>query len=356
MKSATTSPSRPRTTLPVMLSDQTFHSGHGVNAGHGYTKLVIIDGQGHQREPIVFPSQLAEAGTQQVQGATRQPTRIEAGGSSWWVGEDAQFADSQLTMHTAERLDDTSFIPALVRSAYERSGIGNDQAAGICVSCLPATWAVSRERCAALGTRIRAGAPVTFERLRVIPEPVALLYSLLFDDDGREVGDPQLNGQVGVIDAGQVTLDLAVVRRRLPIEDRLATSADLGMAAALNKVRARLSGALDMDLSLYEVDQAIRTGHVRMYGNAVSLPHGWDRPLISHANAMAAWIGEAWRGGAKLDAIVLGGGGAELEIVADRIRRLFRHLRVVERPQIAVALGCARYARSLATTSRVVQP
>lgn len=348
MKTATTAPVRPRATPSIVLADQTFDAGHGVNAGHGYTKLVIINRHGQQLDPVVFPSQLAEAGSQQVQGATRQPARIEAGGTSWWVGEDAQLADQQLTMHTAERLDDAAFIPALVRSAYQRAGLIGDHANGVCVSCLPATWAASRERCAALGARIRAGTPLSFERLRVIPEPVALLYSLLFDDDGQEIGDQQLNGQVGVIDAGQVTLDLAIVRRRLPIEDRLATSADLGMAVALNKVRARLSGALDMDLSLYEVDQAIRTGSVRMYGDAVRLPDGWDRPLISHANAMAAWIGEAWRGGAKLDAIVLGGGGAELEIVADRVRRLFRHLHVVERPQVAVALGCARYARALA--------
>lgn len=351
MKTVTTT--RPRSTSPVLV-DQIFDAGHGVNGGHGYTKLVIINRYGHQLDPVVFPSQIAEAGSQQVQGATRQPARIEAGGSSWWVGEDAQLADTQLTMHTAERLDDAAFIPALVRSAYERVGLLDDHTGSVCVSCLPATWAASRERCAALGARIRAGAPLTFERLRIIPEPVALLYSLLFDDDGQEVGDPHLNGQVGVIDAGQVTLDLAVVRRRLPIEDRLATSADLGMAAALNKVRARLSGALDVDLSLYEVDQAIRTSSVRMFGEGVRLPDGWDRPLITHANAMAAWIGEAWRGGAKLDAIVLGGGGAELEIVADRVRRLFRHLQVVERPQIAVALGCARYARALAAAAHVV--
>ncbi len=305
MKTATTT-TRSRTPSPILV-DQIFGAGHGVNAGHGYTKLVIINRHGEQLDPIVFPSQVAEAGTQQVQGATRQPARIEAGGSSWWVGEDAQLADTQLTMHTAERLDDEAFLPALIQAAYDRVSRLDEEDGAICVSCLPATWAARRERCAALGARIRAGSPIAFERLRVIPEPVALLYSLLFDDDGREVGDPQLNRQVGVIDAGQVTLDLAVVRRRLPIEDRLATSADLGMAAALNKVRARLSGALDMDLSLYEVDQAIRTGHVQMYGNAVRLPDGWDRPLISHVNAMAAWIGEAWRGGAKLDAIVLGG-------------------------------------------------
>lgn len=71
---------------------------------------------------------------------------------------------------------------------------------------------------------------------------------------------------------------------------------------------------------MYEVDQAIRTKHVRMYGDALRLPDGRDRSLISQAIAMAAWIGEAWRGGAKLDAIVLGGGGAELEIVAEPIR------------------------------------
>ena len=46
------------------------------------------------------------------------------------------------------------------------------------------------------------------------------------------------------------------------------------MAAVPNKLRARLSGALDMDLSLYEVDPAIPMGHVRMYDNAVRLPDG----------------------------------------------------------------------------------
>ena len=48
--------------------------------------------------------------------------------------------------------------------------------------------------------------------------------------------------------------------------------------------------------------------------------------------------------------------GAKLEIVADRIRQLCRHFQVVERPQIAVALGCAQYRRALAATAPSVQP
>ena len=93
---------------------------------------------GRQRDPVVFPSQLAEAGSQLVQGATRQPTRIEADGRSWWVGEDAQLADTPLTMHTAERLADAAFVPALVRAAYDRVGVLDDHTGSVCVSCLPA--------------------------------------------------------------------------------------------------------------------------------------------------------------------------------------------------------------------------
>lgn len=323
---------------------------HGLNFGHGYTKVVVITEDGTELEPVVFPSQIARAGGE-VAGGARIADRVLAGGEEWWVGEDAELADNQITMHTQQRLSDPYFIPALTSAAY-RMLAPAPTPSPVAVTGLPATWAANTEMAKQLGAAIRKGSPMTYEKIRVIPEPVALICSLLYDNDGQEVGDERLLGTVGVADAGQITLDLAVVRKKVPIESRLSTSSRLGIAQAVKQVRGKLSAWFEKDVSLFQTDQAIRTGSLKVAGQNRPLPSGWDAPIIEHGTAMASYMGEEWRAGTDLDTIAFGGGGAEMEIIVDRVQKRFPHLQVVDRPQIAIALGYARFARRIASQMR----
>ena len=57
---------------------------------------------------------------------------------------------------------------------------------------------------------------------------------------------------------------------------------------------------------------------------------------------------EAWGSGRQFDAILVGGGGAEVPALAEAIQGHFKHARVLPDGQIAVALGDARLGRLLA--------
>ena len=61
---------------------------------------------------------------------------------------------------------------------------------------------------------------------------------------------------------------------------------------------------------------------------------------------------DAWGRGRELEAILLGGGGAELPQITDAIRESFPHAVVVDEPQTAIARGYARLARRQALTAK----
>src|SRR5687768_527947 len=106
-------------------------AGHGPNIGHGWVKYVVIDQDGNELDPVVFPAQLARA-QRKVHGALGHVAAVEAAGAWWWTGEDAAAAGSPLTMIGQDRLRDSAFIPALVRGAFDRFGALNGSATGPC--------------------------------------------------------------------------------------------------------------------------------------------------------------------------------------------------------------------------------
>lgn len=322
--------------------------GHGPNIGHGYVKYVLIDDAG-ERE-LVMPAQIAPA-QRAVAGSLTTAQAVVILGGAYWVGDDAQIAGAPLTILAAERLADPVFIPALVAGAVARLGYLNGSAAGVCVTGLPATWASDPERARALGQRLRDGHPA-YTSIRVIPEPLGLVYAALLDADGAITGDPVFaDGAIGVVDIGHHTVDIATVRHMLPVASSLDTW-QLGTARALSPIRARLAAATERELSLYDTDQAIRAGAVRLAGRAVALPAGWDQPIVDLADQLVARLTEAWGNGAALDAILIGGGGAELAPLTAAIQKRFRHAAIVDRPQTAIARGYARLARRYAAERR----
>jgi hypothetical protein len=318
-------------------------AGHGPNIGHGYVKYVIIDRDGLEREPVIFPVMVGRA-AQTVAGAIARAETVEHNNAAWWVGEDALLAPSPLTILAQERLADTAFIPVLVRGALQRLGVINGGVPGYCVTGLPATWASDVEKAKLLGEHLRA-AHGGYTGIRVIPEPLGLVYAAALDNHGQISGDPALlNGQVAVIDLGHHTVDIAVLRKLVPMPTSLDTYA-LGSARPLQQIRAHLSATFERELTLYETDNAVRAGEVVIAATGRQFPAGWDRPLLENGEAIAARLVEAWGSGGQFDAVLIGGGGAEITQIVSAIRRRFQHAQVV--PQIA--RGYARLARRLAS-------
>jgi hypothetical protein len=337
-------------------------AGHGPNIGHGWVKYVIIDGNGKELEPIVFPATIARA-SQAAAGSLTRVATVKLGQHRYWTGWDAQLSANQLTMLGQDRLADPVFIPALLSGALERFGHLNGSSRGVCVSGLPASWTeqtgavdgkeVKNVHETRLGAALRAGSGTEmYHKVVVIAEPLGLAYSVLLDNHGQMAGDPKLaTGRLGLVDLGHRTDDTAEVLRLSVIKSSL-TSEDLGTVGPLTEIRSRISAHFDCKLTILETDMAMRTGTIAIAGRLRDLPHGWDRPLIENGNAKAARLREAWGSGHQFERIIIGGGGAELEQLTAPTLAKFENAVVAELPQTAIPRGYARLARRIAGTLR----
>jgi plasmid segregation protein ParM len=206
-----------------------------------------------------------------------------------------------------------------------------------------------RSRATALAERIREAVPGAFgpDQIEVIAEPVGVLYNELLTARGEMVGDDLLaEGRVGVVELGHLTVDVAEVLGRRPVAGALDTW-ELGTVRPLTSIRAAL--ASKRELTLHQLDQAVRDGGIRLRGQFFALADllgpNWDAPLRTNGRDIVARLVERWGKGNHLDAVLVGGGGAALPQITQVIQERFPQARIVNDPQMAVARGYARLAR-----------
>jgi hypothetical protein len=313
---------------------------YGYNGGYGYTKLIGLS-NGKKVVNVSFPSMIAPA-SRAVAGALERATTVTVSGSEYWVGLDAEMATHPLTDLSEGRLTHPALIPAMVKHATARISD-----AGTLVTGLPAHQAENEEHGRALVARLREASTLWEGDITVIAEPVGLLYSLLLDNHGKTTGDTALKGSVAVADIGHLTLDVSEVQKMRPVSTGM-DARELGTAQPLKSIRSFLSAELGRELTLYQTDQAIRAGGVTIAGQFVKLPSGWDAPLYRHAETIVSYLTERWGNGKRYDAIVIGGGGAELPQLTAAIQTRYSHAVIVPEPQMAVARGYARLAARIA--------
>jgi plasmid segregation protein ParM len=271
------------------------------------------------------------------------------GEGSYLVGEGA-IVQSRFT----DRREDRGWIAS---NAYQRlmlAGFTNVTAAAWCelvvVTGLPVAFYsadkdalrdrfLGHHRVAREGRRAQT---FLVTECRVIPQPFGALLAEALNDQGKIVNQDLAIGAVGVIDIGGKTTNLLSVNRLAEI-GRETASINVGVWDVARAVREYLvDHCSGLELRDHQVIDAIVKRHVKYFGTAVDLANVIDATLEPMADQVIAQATQLWNGAAGLEAILVAGGGALL--LGPYLARSFPHVRTVDNPVFANALGYWRFA------------
>ena len=183
-------------------------------------------------------------------------------------------------------------------------------------------------------------------RVVCIPQPFGTLLGQALDDRGRIVDDILATGRTGVVDVGGKTTGYLSVEDLAEVPSETG-SIDVGCWRALTLIRdavnARFPG---LELADHEIT-AIVAGDstVHYYGEPHDVSDIVSDALAPLAERIVAEATTLWNGGARLDQILVTGGGAAL--IGPAICEHFRHARVVDDAAFANALGYYRYSQRI---------
>lgn len=180
---------------------------------------------------------------------------------------------------------------------------------------------------------------------RVIPQPFGTILSQALDNQGRIQDNILATGNIGIVDIGGKTTNLLSVERLAEI-GRETTSLDLGAWDVVSVIREYLAeNYKELDLRDHEIAEVVRNRTVNYYGKS----HDLSKEVLSALSAFAVQVTGAatrlWGSGARLDKILISGGGALL--LGDYITKSFRQAEIVKNPVFANSIGYWKYCQRL---------
>lgn len=180
----------------------------------------------------------------------------------------------------------------------------------------------------------------------VIPQPMGTLANVALNDEGKVADGRIFVGRVGVIDIGGKTTNLLHALKMGDIE-RETQSLNVGAWDAVRAMRPHIEKMCpDVGYLDHEISDAIVKNHIRYQGKDRDLSEIAKSVLDPIAERIVAKAKELWPGeGARLDTILLAGGGALL--LADRIQEQIQHedIRLVDDAVFSNANGYYKMAR-----------
>jgi plasmid segregation protein ParM len=314
----------------------------GLDIGYGYTKAVTSTAE------VAFPSVVGQAERIRYQSDLMSENKLGihlvTPDGERFVGELALLQSRiKWTPQDRGRVTSTT-MTTLAQAAFSELGVSGNVAL---VTGLPVEWYGDREALAEqlkrqhVIRRCGGRCPVVeVSQVLVVPQPFGSLFALILDRDGRMVNEDLARGRVGVIDVGMHTTDFILVDRLRYVEKGSSS-----LTTALSRVH-QLTGRAILDahglqLTMHEVDAALRQGTVQVYGKDKDVLRLAEPALQAVAEELNAQASTLWGAGQDLAALLVTGGGAP--VLGQRILNRYPHAIAVPNAVMANVRGFLRY-------------
>ncbi|MBV7326997.1 ParM/StbA family protein [Chloroflexi bacterium TSY] len=183
------------------------------------------------------------------------------------------------------------------------------------------------------------------EQVQVIPQPFGALLSRVLNEQGEVVDTDLATGRVGIIDIGGKTTGFLVVDnlREIPKETTAIPTGCWDPIRVIGEtINDRFTG---LDLSSHEVIHATVDGAVKYFGKQHDITQVVESALEPLITMIVDETTQRWNGGARLDAVLITGGGAFL--IGETLGKHFPHAQIVDDPVFANAEGFYRWGNRL---------
>jgi len=276
--------------------------------------------------------------------------QIETDAGIWFVG-DAAIEQSGLKT----RRQDRAWIETPEYMALLLAGISElTTATGVTIELvtgLPVAYFGDR---AALKARLmdthnvkragrRRGQRIEIRDVVILPQGLAAVLSEALDDRGKIRPGPVSEGTVGLVDIGGHTVNVATFAELREIA-RQTASIDAGLWTSLTEIGKRINAAFPgQELRGHEIAEAVKRGMIRHYGEEQDISGIAQAVLKPFARQILGEASQVWGNAARLDVLLVAGGGAE--IVGPALLAEYPHARVIQNPQWANVEGYLKFAR-----------
>lgn len=187
------------------------------------------------------------------------------------------------------------------------------------------------------------GGQIKFASIRIVPQGVAAVVDWGLLDDGK--AKPEFGGEIGVVDIGGRTTDIAVIVGGNKIDHkRSGTVKDLGVLRAMDLLdeALRRKFPLEEDLSRSVLETAIRTRRIKLWADTYDIGPDVDAVLAELSEQMMRAVKKRLGSAAMLAKVLFVGGGA---VVFGAVAREYRNAEVLPDPQLANARGMFKFGR-----------
>ena len=315
--------------------------GVGIDVGYGHTKALSSAGA-----CAVFPSAVGVADPQafrlQVNGRAApraQEPLVCLDGVSYLVGESAR-----RHARTVVQPRDRAWLDSLPYRILWHAALEHVVPAEMTISIvtgLPVSFYHDRERLQQVIRQVLAQRQITASAVHVVPQPFGSFFDAVLDPQGTIIDESRILAHLGLIDVGYFTTDLVEVQE-LEYVQKGSGSIEVGVATMIDTLRAVVTEQYGRALSPHEVEQVLRTAHVRLAGREHNVQELCAHAVREVALAIVTYARQLWGSGEQLDQVLLTGGGGPL--IQPLARDSFAAFAVAPTPHLANARGYVRYA------------